>query len=390
LFAAEIAAAAGHAVTIYERKPSPGRKFLMAGRGGLNLTHSETLEIFLTRYGAARWKLAPAIERFSPGALRDWCEGLGEPVFVGTSGRVFPKSLKASPLLRALVARLESKGARILTRHEWTGWDGSGNLAFITPEGAATLRPDATLLALGGASWPKLGSDGGWEDILQRRNVPLSPLRPSNCGFSVAWSELFRNKFAGQPLKTVALSFGGVSIPGDVMITRNGIEGGPVYALSAALRDADAGETMVAIDLRPALTPAAIMEKLSAPRGSKSFSTWMQKALGLPPVAISLLREADPEAPSRSAGKIAALIKAVPLRLGAPFPLERAVSTAGGIKLTALTQDYMLKDMPGVFAAGEMLDWEAPTGGYLLQATFATAFCAAHGMLKWLDVMPNK
>lgn len=388
LLAAEKITAAGHAVAVYERKPSPGRKFLMAGRGGLNLTHSEPEDIFLTRYGPAQDRLSAAIGRYPPAFLRAWCEELGEPTFIGSSGRVFPKSFKASPLLRTWIARLEKAGVKIFTRHDWTGWDADGNLTLTGPGGEAkTVKADATLLALGGASWPKLGADGSWVDILQARGVTVAPLLPSNCGFVVPWSPVFRDRFAGQPLKTITVSFSGTTVPGEILITRNGIEGGAVYALSSALRNAILrnGQAVLAIDLRPALTPQALEEKLSKPRGSQSFSTWMQKSLGLSPLATSLLREADPGVTARNPHELAHLIKAVKLQPTAPFPLDRAISTAGGIKWDALTDDYMLKALPGVFAAGEMLDWEAPTGGYLLQATFATAAAAAGGLLAWLE-----
>jgi len=385
LMAAEILSAAGRKVTVYERKPSPGRKFLMAGRGGLNLTHSEPLDIFLTRYGAATERLAPVIDDFPPAALRAWCEGLGQPTFVGSSGRVFPESFKASPLLRAWISRLEQAGVRILTQREWQGWDDDGNLVFKAPEDKTEkVAGGITLLALGGASWPKLGSDGGWVEILRRKNVPIAPLRPANCGFTVAWSPVFRGKFAGQPLKTIALSFGDYNVAGEIMVTQAGIEGGAVYALSSILRDAiqKDGTAELLIDLRPAHTMEAIIGKLAAPRGSKSFSTWLQKALGLPPVAINLLREVQPGVQTATPAAIGRLVKAVPLRLSGTFPLDRAISTAGGIRLDALTVDFMLRDLPGVYAVGEMLDWEAPTGGYLLQATFSTAVAAARGILK--------
>ncbi|MBI2234454.1 MAG: TIGR03862 family flavoprotein [Micavibrio aeruginosavorus] len=346
--AAEILAQAGHAVTVYERKPSLGRKFLMAGRGGLNLTHSEPLDAFLTRYGPAAQALSPCIHRFPPDALRAWCEGLGQETFVGSSGRVFPKAFKASPLLRSWIARLDGLGVRFAMSREWTGWDSSGALAFRAPDGAIeTARPAAVLLALGGASWPKLGSDGGWVPLLAARGVPVAPLRPANCGFVVPWSPVFRDKFAGTPLKTITLTFAGKTVPGEIMIAENGIEGGAVYALSAALRDhvLEQGSAVVQIDLRPGLSRESLLEKLSAPRGGQSFSTWMQKAAGLAPVAISLLRETDPGIAAKTPDALAGAIKSLPLRVIAPFPIDRAISTAGGIALTALDGNFMLTDL---------------------------------------------
>ncbi len=388
LMAAEILASAGHAVTIYERKPSVGRKFLMAGRGGLNLTHSEGLETFVTRYGRAQQQIAPFIGRFTPGALQAWSEGLGQPVFTGSSGRIFPESFKASPLLRAWIGRLENLGVKFAMQRQWTGWDDSGRLEFILADGSVDhVKADATLLALGGASWPNLGSDGGWVDILRGRGVDVAPLLPSNCGFAVAWSDIFRERFAGQPVKSIALSFADQTVAGEVMVTDKGIEGGAVYALSPSLRDAVTahGDAVMTLDLQPNLAADILAKKLNAPRGRDSFSTWLRKVMKLSPVAINLLREADRDVQNRMPDSLAGLIKAVPLRVTAPFPITRAISSAGGVTFEAIDDTLMIKTLPGIFVAGEMLDWEAPTGGYLLQATFATAQAAAQGMLKWLD-----
>ncbi len=379
LMAAEIIAQAGLAVTIYDRMPTLGRKMLMAGRGGLNLTHSESLPMLVGRYGAAADCLRPAIERFPPEALIAWCRGLGEETFVGSSGRVFPRRLKASPLLRAWLARLDAAGVVARLRHRFKGWISEGVLAFETPAGTVAVRPAATVLACGGASWPRLGSDGAWAAALG--DVAIHPLRPSNCGFTVAWSERFRARFAGQPLKRISIAFEGVVVRGEATITEAGIEGGAIYALSAALRGAC--PATIRIDLRPDLAADELARRLDGPRGSQSLSNFLRKAAGLPPVAIGLVQEAL-HAPGADTADLAALIKALPLRLDAPFGLDRAISTAGGIAWEELDERLMLKRRPGVFAAGEMLDWEAPTGGYLLQACFSTGAAAGRGAVAWL------
>lgn len=380
LMAAEILATAGKSVTVYDRKPSVGRKFLMAGRGGLNLTHSEHLSLFTARYGERSATLAPLVHEFSPDDLRAWCEGLGQETFVGSSGRVFPKAMKASPLLRAWLARLDGLGVAFHLQHTWKGWKG-GDLVFTDAGGAEKLvSADATLLALGGASWPSLGSDGAWVDYL---NIPVAPLRPANCGFAVAWSDFMKEK-AGQPLKNIALTHAGKTVAGEMMIAEGGIEGGAVYALSFTIREdiLAKGAAPITIDLRPGLSHGEIAQKLSLPRGRQSFSTYLQKTLSLSPLQSTLLREARTDIATLGATELAGVIKAVPLTLTAPFPIDRAISTAGGIPFEELDADFMLRQKPGVFAAGEMLDWEAPTGGYLLQATFATAKAAASGILR--------
>jgi uncharacterized flavoprotein (TIGR03862 family) len=385
LMAAEVLARQGHAVTIYERMPSPGRKFLMAGRGGLNLTHSEPLDVFLARYGTAAARLTPAIQRFPPDALRAWCHGLGIETFVGTSGRVFPKTLKASPLLRAWLARLGSLGVTLAARHSWTGFAEHGTLTFIDPRGEpVSVVADAVLLALGGASWPRLGSDGGWRAPLAAKGVTIAPLRPANCGFLVAWSAHMR-RFAGAPLKRIALAVNGQSVRGEAVITEAGIEGGAVYALSSSLRETIAanGRTTLALDLRPDLSADALATRLARPRGRQSLSNHLRKAAALSPVAIALLREARPDLPADPA-TLAQHIKAVPLTLTGTAPIGRAISTAGGIAFEEIDDAFMVRQLPGVFVAGEMLDWEAPTGGYLLQAVFSTAVAAAEGMERWL------
>jgi uncharacterized flavoprotein (TIGR03862 family) len=386
--AAETLAKAGLSVMIFDQMPSAGRKFLLAGRGGLNLTHSEPLEIFLKRYGEPL--LRGAIAAFPPGRARAWCEELGQATFVGSSGRVFPRTLKTSPLLRAWLRRLAQMGVAFMPRHRWTGWDGDA-LTFETPQGRVAVTADVTVLALGGASWPQLGSDGGWVSILSEAGIAVTPLRPANCGFTVAWSELFRERFQGHPLKRIALSFAGQRVRGEAIVTAAGIEGGAVYALSAALRDAveAQGEAAPTIDLRPDLTVSQLTQRLATPRGKQSMSSYLRKAGGLAPAAIGLMHETALAAQTPLAGmppnQLAALMKAIPLRLIGVAPLARAISTAGGVAFSEIDANFMLKRKPGVFVAGEMLDWEAPTGGYLLQGAFATGVAAARGALAWLD-----
>jgi uncharacterized flavoprotein (TIGR03862 family) len=386
LMAAETLAQAGCAVTVYDRMPSVGRKLLMAGRGGLNLTHSELLDRFLPRYGPAAARLAPSIEAFPPDALIAWAEGLGQPTFVGSSGRVFPKALKASPLLRAWLGRLRGLGVEIRARHDWIGWDAEGRLRFATPAGEATVSPAATVLALGGASWPKLGSTGAWAEVLAREGVAVSPLRAANAGFEVGWSELFRDRFEGQPLKGVALTFGRIRVRGEAMVTRHGLEGGAVYALSADLRDALAkdGAARLWVDLRPDPRVEDLQVKLAQQPANQSAANRLRKAAHLTPLEINLLREAHGKDLPSDPAALASAIKGAPLQLTAIRPMERAISTAGGVALDALDEDLMLLARPGVFVAGEMLDWEAPTGGYLLQASFATGVTAAKGVLRRL------
>ncbi|WP_249814815.1 BaiN/RdsA family NAD(P)/FAD-dependent oxidoreductase [Bradyrhizobium barranii] len=388
--AAEVLAQGGARVTVYDAMPSAGRKFLMAGRGGLNLTHSEPLPQFMTRYREAAPMLQAAIAAFSPDALRAWSAALGEPTFVGSSGRVFPKAFKASPLLRAWLRRLDAAGVRFAFRHRWTGWDDQGRLRFQTADGVQAIAAKATVLALGGASWPRLGSDGGWADILASKGVAISKLRPANSGFTVAWSDVFRDRFEGQPLKGVALTIGAHTVRGEAMITRSGIEGGAIYALSAELREAvlGLGQATLTIALRPDLDAASLTTRLSGTRGKQSLANFLRKAAQLSPVGIGLMQEAAiasgrPLA-SLSPVQLAKLINAIPVQLTGVSPIERAISTAGGVTFDELDDHFMLRKLPGVFAAGEMLDWEAPTGGYLLQASFATGAAAGRGVLRWL------
>ena len=386
LIAAEMLAQSGVSVTVYDQMPSVGRKFLLAGRGGLNLTHSEELPVFLTRYGDIAPQLRQAIETFPPSALRAWADGLRQTTFVGSSGRVFPTTFKTSPLLRAWLRRLADLKVTFAARHRWAGWDGVGHLRFIHADSDVLVRPDVTVLALGGASWPKLGSDACWTDYLEARGIAIAPLRPSNCGFTVDWTEKFRS-FEGAPLKPLTVSFDGRTVRGELIVTRDGLEGGAIYALSGSLRKAidKAGRAAITIDLSPDLPASVLVDKLNAPRGKQSLANILRKTAKLTGAAAGLLHEA-----SFSFGKplsslktedLAALIKAVPVRLTGMQPIAGAISSAGGVAFSELNSDFMLEKCPGVFAAGEMLDWEAPTGGYLLQASFATGMAAARGAL---------
>jgi uncharacterized flavoprotein (TIGR03862 family) len=346
---------------------------------------------FLARYREAAPHLKAAIDAFSPQALRDWSEALGQPTFVGSSGRVFPEAFKASPLLRAWLRRLDSMGVQFSLRHRWTGWDEKGHLVFQAPDRERIVEASATLLALGGASWPRLGSDGSWAQVLAAKGLRVSPLRPANSGFTVAWSDIFRDRFEGQPLKGVALAFGTDTVRGEAIITRTGLEGGAIYALSAELREAiiGTGTATLHVALRPDLKMSEIVARRSAPRGKQSLSNFLRKAVQLSPVGIGLLQEAavvsGQSLSSLLPAELARLINAVPIKLTGVAPITRAISTAGGIAFNELDPDFMLRRLPGTFAVGEMLDWEAPTGGYLLQASFATGAAAGRGALKWLE-----
>jgi uncharacterized flavoprotein (TIGR03862 family) len=389
LMAAERLAAAGVAVTVYDRMASVGRKFLLAGRGGLNLTHSEPLEDFFGRYRPPNQHLRAAIEAFPPQRVRAWCEALGQETFVGTSGRVFPKAMKASPLLRAWLHRLQGEGVTFAMRHRFVGWQ-DGALVFARPDGTTvTDTPDATVLALGGASWPRLGSDGAWVAALADAGVIGAPLQPANCGFLARWSEPFRNRRAGAPLKRIAVTFGERMARGEAVITTDGLEGGAIYALSAPLREAigSQGNAILAIDLRPDVAEADLTAHIARGRKKESLSTSLRKNAKLSPAAIDLLREAAAHDGIRLGdlppAELARLIKAVPLHLTGIAGIGRAISTAGGVSLAEIDGNFMLRKLPGVFVAGEMLDWEAPTGGYLLQASFATGVAAAAGAIAW-------
>ena len=384
LYAAERIAREGHRVTIYERMPSPARKFLLAGRGGLNLTHSEELPAFLDRYGDDAADIRAAVEAFPPADLIGWANDLGADTFVGTSGRVFPRAMKASPLLRAWLRRLAELDVTIKTRHLWTGFATSGALQFET---ATTPRievaPDATLLALGGVSWPRLGSDGRWTAVFEAADIAVTPLAPANCGVVIRWSEIFRSRFEGSALKRITLTIDGVTQRGEAVITRDGLEGGAVYALGPQIRRALArdGSAMLLVDLKPDMALDELASRLAKPRRKDTITNFLRKAVHLEAAAVGLARETELPADTEA---LASKIKSIPLRVSGLASLDRAISTAGGVSWQAVDETLMLKSRPGVFLAGEMLDWEAPTGGYLLQATFATAARAATGLVNWL------
>jgi hypothetical protein len=393
LMAAEVLAQGGVRVNLYDAMPSVGRKFLLAGVGGMNITHSEPFDAFLSRYGARAAVIQPLLEAFSPAALREWIHGLGVETFVGSSGRVFPGDMKAAPLLRAWLHRLREAGVRFHVRHRWLGWSDEGALSFATPEGKGLVRADAVVLALGGGSWAKLGSDGAWVPLLTQRGVEVAPLMPSNCGFDVAggWSEHLKSRFAGQPLKTVALRFTDAvghshMRKGELMLSDTGIEGSLVYALSAPLRDTIAaqGTLTVQLDLAPDKTLERVIAEVAHPRGARSLSSHLQSRSGIKGAKMALLREILSPDQLNDAIALANAIKSLPLTLAAARPLDEAISSAGGVRFEALDPHLMLRALPGVFCAGEMLDWEAPTGGYLLTACFASGRAAGQGALNYL------
>ena len=402
LMAAEILSSGGVGVDLYDAMPSVGRKLLLAGKGGLNITHSEPADQFMTRYGARQGQIAPLLDVFGPTALREWVHGLGVDTFVGSSGRVFPTEMKAAPLLRAWLQRLRASGVRFHMRHRWCGWapqpnasdarDGLAGLRFATPHGEQQRQAAALVLALGGGSWARLGSDGRWFALLEQAGMALAPLRPANCGFDVAWSPHLRQRFAGQPIKSVVASFvdpAGVRQlrRGELMLTASGVEGGLIYALSAALRDAieTAGSATLHLDLLPDHDPARVLAEVARPRAARSLSSHLQSRLGLKGAKVALLRECTAAADLLDPVRLATAIKSLPLALIATRPLDEAISTAGGVRFEALDERLMLRDLPGVFCAGEMLDWEAPTGGYLLTACLASGHAAGRGVLAWLS-----
>jgi len=394
LMAAEVLAAAGLQVDVYEHMPSVGRKLLLAGRSGLNLTHSEPLDRLVERYGSAAL-VRDAVQAFSPAQLRAWCTELGEATYVGSSGRVFPTSLRATPLLRAWLARLQLQGVRMHVRHRWLGW-------ATTPDGAIDpqhhrFQPaagpvviagsDVTVFALGGASWPRVGSDGGWVPHFRAAGLDVRALRPANCGALVHWTEHFAEQFAGVPLKNVALGAGGEMVRGDAMVTATGLESGPVYMLSATIRNEidRNGACDLTVDLHPDLALATVQQRLTQRRPKESQATALRRCLGLSPVAVSLMREATGNRLPTDPAALARLVKCLPLAVHSTAPIERAISSAGGLALAELDDHFMVRRLPGTFVAGEMLDWDAPTGGYLLQASFSTAVAAARGAIVWRD-----
>jgi hypothetical protein len=406
LIAADVLACAGVQVDLFDAMPSVGRKFLLAGKGGLNLTHNEPLERFIGRFGARSASMEPLLRAFAPAALRDWAQSLGIGTFVGSSGRVFPTDMKAAPLLRAWLHRMRAMGVRLHMRHRLTGLvrapDRTWRLMMHAPEGRSEPCASAVLLALGGASWPRLGSDGAWADWLQGLGAEVTPLEPSNCGFDVAragdagrllpgWSDHLRRSFAGSPLKTVALSVQGpdgsrFDERGECVVTEGGVEGSLIYAASSALRSliAAQGSALAHLDLLPDRDPTAVRNELARPRGSRSLASHLKRRLRIDGVKAALLHELLPRATFADPSALAAAIKRLPLTLVAPRPIAEAISTAGGVRFESLDESLMLRTQPGVFCAGEMLDWEAPTGGYLLSACFATGVAAAQGVLRYL------
>jgi uncharacterized flavoprotein (TIGR03862 family) len=387
LMAAEVISAHGVKVDVYDSMPSVGRKLLMAGKSGLNITHSDPFDVFVARYGKRKNNIEPLLKAFGANQLREWVHSLGIQTFIGTSGRVFPMGMKASPLLRAWLKRLNDSGVTFHLRHKWTGFLPDDSLRFVTPDGEVTVKPDAVVLALGGGSWSRLGSDGAWVPWLKQAGVKVEALRPANCGFGVAWSEHFREKYEGHPIKSVILSFGEFRQQGEFIVTKEGVEGGLIYAASAMLRDEIEanGKAVMLLDLKPDRTLEWLTDKLSRPRGKRSLASYLEKSLGIFGVKAGLLREFVSKEDFTDAERLAGFIKALPVPLVAPRPLDEAISSAGGVTFESLDEDLMLKNLPGVFCAGEMLDWEAPTGGYLLTACFSSGYAAGNGVLKWLD-----
>jgi hypothetical protein len=385
LMAAEVLADGGAQVDLYDAMPSVGRKFLLAGKGGLNLTHSEPFEAFASRYGERRAQIEPMLRDFDPQAVRRWAAGLGIGTFIGSSGRIFPNDLKAAPLLRAWLHRLRGAGVRFHMRHRWRGWTGDpAELRFDTPHGERRVGADSLVLALGGASWPQLGSDAAWVEPLRSRGVDVAPLEPSNCGFDVAgWTPFFASRFAGQPLKNVAISVGDIDRAGEFVVTATGVEGSLVYTASARLRDAIAanGSVQMRIDLLPGRSADFVAAEVARPRGPRSLATHLKTRLGIDGVKAALLHELLPREAIADPARLAGAIKALPLTLVAARPVNEAISSAGGVRFESLDEHLMLRALPGVFCAGEMLDWEAPTGGYLLNACMASGAAAARGVL---------
>ncbi len=401
LMAAEVISAQGMKVDVYDSMSSLGRKLLMAGKSGLNITHSDPFDVFVSRYGKRQKQIEPLLKNFGAKELREWVHSFGIETFIGTSGRVFPMGMKASPLLRAWIQRLNASNVTFYLRHKLTAilpddsaqvavppGGGSVVLKFMTPDGEVTVKPDAVVLALGGGSWSRLGSDGAWVSMLKQAGVKVEALRPSNCGFDVEWSEHFREKYDGHPIKSVILSFGEFHQQGEFIVTKEGVEGGLIYAASAMMRDEieAKGKAIMFLDLKPDRTLEWLKEKLSRPRGKRSLASYLEKSLGIHSVKAGLLREFVSKENFTNAERLAGFIKALPIPLVAPRPLDEAISSAGGVTFESLDENLMLKNLPGVFCAGEMLDWEAPTGGYLLTTCFSSGYAAGNGVVKWLKI----
>jgi uncharacterized flavoprotein (TIGR03862 family) len=387
LMSAEVLARNGMSVDVFDAMPSVGRKFLMAGKGGMNITHAEPYADFLLRYGPHQTDIEPLLNAFTPNDLREWIKGLGIETFVGSSGRVFPTEMKSAPLLRAWLHRLRENGVNFHVRHRWRGWDEDGHMLFESPKGAYKINVTATVLALGGGSWPQLGSDAAWVSILNQHGIDIAPLRPANCGFDISWSAHFRERFVAEPLKSVAITFGDIRKQGECIITQTGIEGGLIYAFSAALRDEieSNGYAIFHLDLLPDWSPQRVHDEVIRPRGSRSLSSHLQSRLGLKGVKANLLREVLGAKNINDLELVSNTVKSLPIMLISARPLSEAISSAGGVKFEALDEHLMLRKLPGVFCAGEMLDWEAPTGGYLLSACFASGRAAGKGVVKWLS-----
>lgn len=387
LMAVEVLSGHRVKVDVYDSMPSLGRKFLMAGKSGLNLTHSEPFDGFVSRYGRRSKEIETWLKDFTPDDLREWAHGLGVETFVGTSGRVFPKEMKASPLLRAWLKRLSDAGVTFHLKHKWVGWNEDKSLKFQTPDEIKNIKADAVILALGGGSWSRLGSDGAWIHWLSQAGVEVESLKPANCGFDVAWSPHFREKFNGHPIKSVVLSFESFHQQGEFIVTKEGVEGSLIYAASALIRDAieTKGNAVISLDLAPDRSHEWLVEKLSKPRGSRSMSSHLEKTIGIKGVKAGLLYEFVSKEDFTNVEKLASFIKQLPIPLIAPRPLDEAISTAGGVTFESLDENLMLHEIRGVFCAGEMLDWEAPTGGYLLTACFASGRVAGYSVLKWLE-----
>ncbi len=392
LMAAEVLALGGVQVDLYDAMPSVGRKFLLAGKGGMNITHAEPYADFVTRYRERSQQLRPLLDRFGPDQLRAWMDALGIASVVGSSRRVFPADMKAAPLLRRWLHRLRESGVRFHTRHRWTGWDAHGRLVFATPDGMHDrAAPRATVLALGGGSWARLGSDGKWVPLLQRYGIDVRPLLPANCGFDVAWSTHFSSRYAGHPVKSAAIAYTGadgatVTRKGEFIIGAGGVEGSLIYACSAPLRDAILahGSVTIMLDLLPDWPLQRVRDEVERPRGARSLSSHLQSRLSLTGVKAALLRELLGADGYNDTAVLAKAIKSLPLTLSATRPLDEAISSAGGVRFEALENGLMLQQLPGVFCAGEMLDWEAPTGGYLLTACLASGRAAGEAALEWL------